>query len=180
MNTLLIILSILALIIAAICLIALCMSEDYLIEREVVINRSNHDVFDYVKITRNHIYFNKWWMNDPNLQVEYKGNDGTVGLIAAWNSEDKGVGAGEQETIRIQDGSVIEYEIRFFKPFESVSYSVINTMPLSTDQTKVKWAFKGKRAFSMRIFHLLLNIKKVLGKDLETSLSNLKNILEKK
>jgi len=180
MNTVLTILSIIALLIAAICLIALFMSESYSIEREMTIDKPRQIIFDYIKLTRNHAYFNKWWMMDPNLRVDYRGTDGDYGFIAAWDSDAKGVGSGEQETIMVKDGSQIDYEVRFFRPFEAVCYSTISTQALSGDQTMVRWTFKGERTFGMRMMHLLLNIKKMLGKDLETSLTNLKTMMEKK
>jgi hypothetical protein len=180
MNTILIILSIIALLIAAICIIALFMSESYTIEREMAINQPKQVIFDYLKLTRNHANFNKWWMMDPNMRVDYRGTDGVAGMIAAWDSDAKGVGAGEQETVKVKEGLQLDYEIRFFKPFKAVCYATISTQSLSGDQTMVKWLFKGQRTFGMRIMHLLLNIKKMLGKDLEISLTNLKAIMEKR
>jgi hypothetical protein len=34
-------------------------------------------------------------MMDPNAKMEYKGTDGTVGFISAWDSKIKYVGKGE-------------------------------------------------------------------------------------
>jgi hypothetical protein len=47
------------------------------------------------------------------------------------------------------------------------------------NQTRVKWIFDGLRNYPMKIMHLVLNLKKMLGRDLQTSLDNLKAVLEK-
>ena len=36
-------------------------------------------------------------MMDRNVKKSFKGTDGTVGFVAAWDSDNKKVGKGEQE-----------------------------------------------------------------------------------
>jgi hypothetical protein len=166
-------------IIAIVLIAAASMSEDYNIEQHITINRSKTDVFNYLRILQNAEKYNKWVMEDPNLKKQYIGIDGTVGFIYKWNSDMKSVGQGEQEMIGITEGQRIDYEIRFIKPFEGVSGASLTTVAAGDNATDVTWAFNGKRTFGMKIFHLLFNLKKVLAKDLQTSLQNLKNVLEK-
>jgi hypothetical protein len=173
------ILVIILVIIAIPLIMASLLSEDYFIERDIVINRPKQEVFDYVKHLENAGAYNKWVMTDPNLRKTFSGIDGTPGFICAWDSDNKNVGKGEQEIKAVREGQQIDYELRFIKPFEGVSYAHIVTEPAQGNQTRVKWVFNGKRNYAMRIFHLLFNLKKVLGKDLQTSLINLKGVLEK-
>jgi len=158
---------------------AALLSNDYVIEREITINKSNQEVFDYIKILKNQAQYNKWVMRDPNQKTDYRGTDGTVGFIMAWDSKDKGAGKGEQEITGMIEGKKIDYEIRFEKPFKNTSCSHFTTEPVSANQTKVKWAFTGVRSYGMKIFHFLFNLPKMLGKDLQVSLANLKAVLEK-
>jgi hypothetical protein len=51
------------------------------------------------------------------------------------------------------------------------------TEAVAADQTKVKWALKGKSAYPLNFMNLFMN--SVLGKDIESSLVTLKGILEK-
>ena len=176
MNILLIIL----IIIAIPFIRALLLKKEYIIEREIIIDKPRQEVFDYIKFQKNGENYNKWIMTDPNMKKEFTGVDGTVGFIYAWDSENKQVGKGEQETKQITDGKRIDFEIRFIKPFEGKAGISMATDSVSENQTKVKWAFDGIRNYPMRIMHLLLNLKKMLGKDLQTSLANLKTVLEKK
>ena len=42
---------------------------------------------------------------DPNIKTDFRGTDGTVGFISAWDSNNiKNVGKGEQEILNMVDG----------------------------------------------------------------------------
>jgi uncharacterized protein YndB with AHSA1/START domain len=179
MNILLIILVVIVVIIAIILIAAAFTSKEYVIEREITINKPNQEVFNYIKFLKNADQYNKWVMTDPNLKKDFKGTDGTVGFTYYWDSANKNVGKGEQEITKIIEGERVDYEIRFIKPFEGTSVAYITTQTVSQNQTKVTWVFKGMRNYPMKIVQMLFNLKKVLGKDLQTSLFNLKNVLEK-
>ncbi len=179
MSTLVIVLCIIAGILAFIFIAAFFSPSQWSIQAEAVINKPKQEVFDYIKILKNSEHFNKWVMTDPKMKKEFKGIDGTVGFIYSWNSENKSVGAGSQEIIKLIEGEKVEYEIRFIKPFEGISTASISTESISDNQTKVIWVFSSSNTYMMKVMHVLLNLKKVLLKDLQTSLNNLKNILEK-
>jgi Polyketide cyclase / dehydrase and lipid transport len=173
------ILIIVIVIIAIPLILAFFLDNEYVIERNIVIDRPKEDVFNFVKFVKNAEYFNKWVMMDPQMKKEYKGTDGSAGFIYSWDSNNKNVGKGEQEITKISDRR-IDYEIRFRKPMEGIAEAYLATEPVSSGQTKVTWVFKGKRSYAMKIMHLLLNLKKMLGRDLATGLSTLKSVLEKK
>lgn len=158
---------------------ALFIPVEYSIERETDINKPVRTVFDYLRILKNAEQYNKWVMTDPAMKKTYQGTDGTVGFIYGWDSDNKQVGKGEQEIKNISEGKRIDYEIRFFRPFQGVSSAWLETMGISENKTHVKWVFAGNRTYMMRVMHVVLNLKNALGKDLQTSLNNLKTVLEK-
>ena len=170
---------VIAVTIVLVLLIALFSSNEYSIQKEIIINKPRQAVFDYIKVSQNQNYYNKWWMMDPNARKEYIGTDATPGFTMKWESDNKQAGKGEQEITKIIEGKRVDSEIRFIKPFESTSTNFMETESVAGSQTRVVWGFAGKRNFGMRIFHLLFNLKKMLSKDLQTSLINLKNVLEK-
>src|SRR5688572_26346634 len=87
----------LAVIIAAFLLVAVFVKKDYAVEREITINKPKQQVFDYIKYLKNQDNYSKWNMMDPGMTKSYRGTDGTVGFVAAWDSQKEDVGAGEQE-----------------------------------------------------------------------------------
>lgn len=177
MNILLIILLVLAGIVALFLLIALLTKKDFSLQKEVIINKPRRQVFDYLKLIRNQEQYSVWVMKDPHIKIVYTGTDGTVGFKSSWESNDRNVGIGEQEIIKINDGESMEVEIRFKKPFEGTNRATTTVTALSDAQTRVTNTFYGKTKFPMNIMHLMMD--KLVGKAMQTNLVNMKNNLEK-
>lgn len=176
MNTFIIVLLILAGILALLLIIALFTRKEYYIRREIAIEASPQTVFNYLKLLKNQDHFNKWVMVDPGMKREFKGTDGTLGFIYAWNGN-KQAGEGEQEITHIHEGKRIDTEIRFKRPFVSTAYATLDIELVSESQTKLSWSNKSAMAYPMNLMVSL--IEKMLAKDMDTSLQNLKIILEK-
>ncbi len=176
MYILLTILSVLAGIIALFLIIALFTRKKYFIQREVVINAPLDKVFDYLRHLKNQDHFNKWVMADPEMQKEFKGVDGTVGFVYAWNGNKK-AGAGEQEIKGISEGKKIETDIRFIRPFAGLAQADFTTESISEGQTKITWSNASAMAYPMNA--MISMIEKMLAKDMDTSLGMLKDNLEK-
>ena len=176
MNIVITILLVIAGIIALLLLMALFAKKGYHIQREIIINAPLQKVFDYVKYLKNWDNFNERAVADPSKKNEFKGTDGTVGFIYAWSGNKK-VGAGEKEIKSISEGQRIETEIRFIKPFTVVGHTNMDTDPVSANQTKIIFSNASTLKYPLNI--LLLVVEKRIAKDMDTSLSSLKNILEK-
>jgi hypothetical protein len=171
------ILLVIAGIIALLLLIAAFTKKDFTLEKQVVINRSKQDVFNYLKLIRNQEHYSVWVMKDPNVKIVYTGTDRMVGFTSSWVSDDKNVGIGEQEIIKMNDGESMEVEIRFKKPFVATNYARTSVTAAGDSQTKVSNLFYGKSKFPMNLMNLMMD--KMVGGDMQTNLENMKNNLEK-
>jgi len=178
MNILLIIITIIVGLIAILLIIAAFTKKSYSIQRETVINRPIGDVFDYIRYLKNQDYFNKWVMMDPNLKKSFRGTDGTVGFVYAWEGNKK-AGKGEQEIKNISENKKMEIEVRFEKPFKGISQAPFTTEAIAANQTKVTWGLSSTMNYPMNVMLVFMNMDKLLGNDMETSLGNLKSILQK-
>ncbi len=177
MSILITILLVIAAIVALFLIIALIVKKDFTLEKQVVINRPKDEVFNYLKLIRNQEHYSVWVMKDPNIKIIYTGTDGMVGFTSSWVSDDKNVGIGEQEIIKMADGESMEVEIRFKKPFEATNYARTTVTALDPNQTKVTNLFYGKSKFPMNIMNLFMD--KLVGKDMQQNLQNMKHNLEK-
>jgi len=175
MNIFLVILLIIAILIAFLLFLALVTKGEYVIERDIVIDQPRQKVFDYIKLIKNQEVYSYWVMQDPTNKIVYKGIDGTIGFLGAWEGQ-KQAGKGEQEIIALVDGKSINVEVRFEKPFKNTAQTVITTTAISENQTKVTWQMIGKNKFPFTLFNLVID--GMLGKDMSKSLVNLKVILE--
>lgn len=173
---------IIGIIIAAVIIIplviALLSKKDYEVIREITVNQPKEVVFDYVLLLQNQDEFSVWSKIDPKMKSEFRGTDGAIGSVSAWESDNPDVGKGEQEIIGIEPGVRIDYALRFLEPFESTSLAFMTTEALNENSTLVKWGFTGKMNYPMNLMLVVMDFEGKIGKDLQTGLENLKQILE--
>lgn len=179
MNVFYIIAIVLVGIIALILLVAALAKKDYSIERQIIISQPKKKVFDYIKMLKNQDSFSKWANIDPAMKKEYRGIDGTVGFVSAWESKDKSVGKGEQTIKAIIDGEKIDFDLHFIEPFDARANASMCVEKVSDNQTKVYWNFNSKMKFPTNLMLLFTSMEKTLGDDLATGLWNLKTDLER-
>jgi hypothetical protein len=151
---------------------------DFKVEREITINKPRADVLAYAKMLKNQNDWGPWVKKDPAIKMNYKGNDGEVGFVSAWDSKMADVGVGEQEIKKITDKE-IDTELRFKVPFEATNQAYMILDEVSPTQTKVKWGFSGSMDRPQNLVLVFMDMDKEVGKDFQEGLTNLKGILEK-
>ena len=154
------------------------MASDLFVEKSVDINLPKQEVYDFLKYCKNQDHFSVWNRTDPAKKTSYQGTDGTVGFIYSWESNVKNVGAGSQEISKLVAGESIEFALRFEKPMKNTGKSTFIFSEINPSLTRVTWNFSGPTKFPMSLLKGMF--QKMLGKDLAQSLSNLKELLEKK
>ncbi len=167
---------VIAIIIITPFILALFINKEFTVEKEIIINKPKQEVFNYIKFLKNQDHYNKWIMVDLDMKKNFRGIDGTVGFVYAWDGKKAGIG--EEELKKITEGERIDLELRFIKPFESKATAYQATEQVSGNQTKVKWGLSCSNPYPRNFMNLLM--KNVLGKDLAKSLTDLKTVLEKK
>lgn len=173
------ILVVLILIIAIVLIAAYFMPKEYAIQREIVIDKPADSVFKYVRYLKNQNQFSVWANIDPKMKLTYKGTDGTVGSVSSWESKVKEVGIGEQEITKITEGKRIDFALRFKEPMNDTAVGFMSTDAIAGNQTKVKWGINGVFPYPMNIMMPMMNMDKMIGKDLDKGLENLKEQMEK-
>ena len=178
MNIGLLVLLALAIVIAIPFIMAIFLKKDYLIEREIIINRPKQEVFDYIKHLKNQNEWSKWATTDPNMKATYSGTDGTVGFTYTWDSNNKTVGKGMQEITKITDGEYvgyIEWDFRFAGKPHTICHWTTETV--SENVTRMKWVFTGRVNYPMNF--MILFFEKLIGEGtLAPELVNLKTKME--
>ena len=179
MNILITILLVLAAVIVLLLFLALFTNKTYSLKREVKIGKPLQEVFNFLRYLRNQEYFSKWVMMDPNMKKEFRGTDGSVGFVYAWDGN-KQAGKGEQELKGISEGERIDVEVRFIKPFEGIAKTPFTTKSISENETLVTWGMTSTLKYPMNLMLLFMNMDKLLGKDLENKPVNLEKDFRKK
>lgn len=174
-NVLLVIASVVAILLT----IAFFAPKNYSLSRNILINAPANVVFDYISHIKNQDHFSKWVMTDPNMNKSFRGTDGTVGFVYAWEGNKK-AGKGEQEITRIKASEQLDIEVRFEKPFRSVAQTPFRVEATGENQSKVTWGMSSRMNYPMNLMLLFVNMDGMLGKSMEESLELLKGILEEK
>ena len=78
-------------------------------------------------------------------------------------------------------GNYSERVIReyFLKPFEAHNTAEFTMLPQGDGATNISWLMHGPAPFMSKMMQVFMNIDKMVGKDFEIGLSNLKKLTEK-
>lgn len=166
----------LAVLIAIPFFIALFMPRDFTITREVLIQRPQAEVFDYIRLLKNQEKFSVWAQLPGEREVTFHGTDGTLGAVIAWKSDDPNIGVGEQEITGIKPGERIDYLIRFSKPFKSTDSAYMQTEYVSENETQVTSVYLGTMNYPSNLFSIF--VQEMIGDQMQISLDNLKQVQE--
>jgi hypothetical protein len=162
-------------LVVAIVILAMVVPKNYLVTRSVVINAPQQQVMDEIRYFRNFTQWSPWSKLDPNMITEIKGNDGSVGAIYSWQGNED-VGKGSEEIISLAADS-IGIKLMFMEPWESESDNYFTVHPKGTG-TEVVWGMKGENPIPFNLMSLFMSMDKMIGKDFEEGLQNLKSRLE--
>jgi hypothetical protein len=156
------------LIFAIIAIVSLVSSTEYSIEESVVI----YAPIDLVKTQAIHFKnFQEWspWSKlDPNMELQYEGEAGTVGSAYTWNGN-KEAGSGRQTITAVADNRV-DIDLNFKEPFESdaKTYFTFNEV---AGGVEVKWGMSGSMKRPMNL--MITMLKKSIRDDYQTGLAAL-------
>jgi hypothetical protein len=128
-------------------------------------------------------YFNAWsaWSpyekRDPAMKRRFSGKPSGVGAIYEWDGN-RNVGQGRMEILESTPPSKVRIDLQFMKPFKAHNVAEFTFDPHGQNTT-VTWAMHGPTTFMSRVMGLFINMDKMIGKDFEAGLQNLKAIAEK-
>jgi hypothetical protein len=127
--------------------------------------------------------FHRWgaWSpyetKDPAMKRSYSGAPSGKGAVYAWDGN-KNVGSGRMEILDSSAPSKIVIKLDFFTPFEGHNSAEFTMLPQG-DATNVTWLMHGPSPFMGKIMHVFINMDRMIGKDFEIGLANLKRLTEK-
>lgn len=166
-------------LIAFLLIVALFVKKKYTLTRETTINRSVEEVYNYLRFHKNQKEYNYWLQLDPNVKTEITGEqDGTPGSILFFESKSKKAGTGEWENARLIEDELIEIELRFLHPYQFTATAVLYFRPIDAYTTQLIWEYHSGMDWPKNITLLFMDMDKIIGRDIEITLGNIKSQLE--
>lgn len=143
------------------------------VDRSITISAPSEKVHDTVADFGTWTTWSPWLCAEPDADVTITSDASSVGSVYAWKGEI--VGQGEIEHKRLEAGRLIDQEIRFLKPWKSVSLVSFQTQP-TEGGTKITWNMEGSLPWFM--FWMKSMMTTFIGMDYERGLKMLKEYIE--
>jgi len=146
-------------------------SKTYTVERRTVVDAPPECIRSELDDLRRWQGWSPWEGLDPDLQRTYTGPASGPGAAYAWSGNAK-AGRGRMEVVS-STPEAVSIDIVFEKPFPSTSTSTFSLLP-SGGSTEVVWSMVGPRPLVMRLLGAVISMEKIVGKDFERGLAQLK------
>jgi len=176
-----IIVVVLAVAIAVVLILAMTKPDTFSVRRAATINAPPEKIFSLINDFHRWGTWSPWENKDPGMQRSYSGAASGRGAVYAWEGN-KNVGTGRMEIIDASQPSKIVIKLDFFKPFEAHNTAEFTMLPqgdATNAATNVTWLMHGPAPFMSKVMQVFMNIDRMVGKDFETGLANLKKATEK-
>jgi hypothetical protein len=175
-ETLVVIAVVFAIIIAIVLILASTKPDTFRIQRAAVMNAPAEKIFPLIADFHQWLDWSPWEGRDPALKRIYSGTERGKGAVYAWDGN-KNVGAGRMEILEAATPSKVLIKLDFIKPFEGHNTAEFTMLPQGSGTT-VTWVMQGPAPFMAKLMHVFVNMDRMIGKDFEAGLANLKKQVE--
>jgi uncharacterized protein YndB with AHSA1/START domain len=151
--------------------------DTFRVERATSIKAPPEKIFPLINDLRSWGAWSPWEKLDPTMKRTYSGAANGLGAVYEWEGDGK-VGAGRMEITESSPSSRVILKLDFLKPFEAHNVAEY-TLEAKGDSTNITWAMHGPSPFVSKVMHVFFSMDRMVGKDFETGLANLKAIAEK-
>jgi uncharacterized protein YndB with AHSA1/START domain len=167
----------LVLAIGVILILAATKPSSFSVRRTAAVNAPAERIFAVISDFREWRGWSPWENRDPGMKRTYDGSERGKGAVYAWDGN-KNVGAGRMEILEATTPSKILIKLDFIKPFEGHNTAEF-TMSPQGNATNVNWVMQGPASFMSKVMQVFVSFDKMIGKDFEAGLANLKKLVEK-
>ncbi len=167
---------ILAALITVVILVVALQPTTFEIKRSTTISVTPELLFPHVNTLRNWETWSPWAKLDPNATITYEGTDAGPGASYRWAGNNR-VGARRMTIKESKPNERVLMDLSFTAPMKANNVTEFVFKP-STGQTQVTWSMRGHNAFMAKAFGLFVNVDKMVGKDFEKGLAQLKSQAE--
>jgi hypothetical protein len=148
----------------------------YHVERSTTISAAPEAVYGHVADFHKWHGWSPWDKLDPQMKTTFDGTQGTVGASYAWVGNDQ-VGEGKMTVLSVDPNKRFEINLQFIKPFESSAKNSFS-FDAAGKETKVTWHMDGTNNFVSKAMCMFMDMDKMIGKDFEKGLADLKKVAE--
>ena len=168
---------VLAIAVAILLILAATKPDTFTVQRATTVKAPPERIFPLINDFHQWGTWSPYETKDPAMKRTFSGAANGNGAVYAWQGN-KNVGSGRMEILDSSVPSKIVIKLDFLAPFEGHNTAEFTMLPQG-DVTNVTWLMHGPVPFMAKIMHVLMNIDRMVGKDFEIGLANLKRLTEK-
>jgi uncharacterized protein YndB with AHSA1/START domain len=178
MSEIIILIAILLLLaVGVILILAATKPNSFSVRRAATMNAPAEKIFGLISDFQQWRGWSPWENRDPEMKRTYEGSGRGKGAVYAWDGN-RNVGAGRMEILEATTPSKILIKLDFIKPFEGHNTAEFTMVPAGV-ATTVDWTMQGPAPFMSRVMQVFVDFDRMIGKDFEAGLANLKALVEK-
>jgi uncharacterized protein YndB with AHSA1/START domain len=163
-------------LIAAILIFAATRPDDFRVERSINVKAPPEKVFALIDDFHSWPQWSPWEKLDPSMKRTLSAAPNGKGAAYAWEGNSE-VGSGSMEITQSVPASKVVIDLHFIEPFEAQNVAEFTLAPLG-DSTRVVWSMHGPMPYVSKVMCLFVSMDKLVGKDFEKGLANLKAVAE--
>jgi uncharacterized protein YndB with AHSA1/START domain len=174
--------------VATVLVLAATKPDTFEVQRAMSIKAPPEKIFALVNDLRGWGAWSPYERKDPAMKRSFSGAQFGKGAVYAWDG-DKNVGQGRMEITETSAPTKIVIKLDFVRPFEGHNIAEFTMAPegpsttgsanTANAATNVTWAMRGPAPFVAKIMHVFFDMDRMIGKDFEEGLSNLKALAER-
>lgn len=157
--------------------IAATRPDAFRVERSATIKAPPDKIFAVINDFANWPSWSPWQKLDPAMKVTNSGPASGKGAVSAWEGNSK-VGSGRTEIVESVAPTRIAMKLDMLSPMEA--HNIVEyTLEPKGDSTTVTWAMHGRQPLLAKVMGLFIDCEKMVGRDFEEGLANLKALTER-
>ena len=164
-------------VVAGILIYAATRPDSFRVQRSASIKAPPEKVFPLISDLKAWASWSPYEKKDPAMKRSFGPVTAGKGATYEWEG-DKNVGQGRMEILEATPPGKVVIKLDFLKPFEAHNTAEFTLAPKG-DTTLATWAIYGPSAFVTKVMGLFLDMDKMIGKDFEAGLADLKAAAER-
>jgi len=165
------------LLLACILIYAALKPGSFRVQRTVTIEAPPEKIFPFINDYHNWPSWSPYEKLDPDIKRTYSGPPSGTGAVCEWDGNSR-AGRGRMEITESIPSSKVTIRLDFSRPMEGHNVAEFTLRPTG-NSTDVTWAMSGPMPYVAKLMTVFFSMDKMVGKEFETGLGNLKAVAEK-
>jgi hypothetical protein len=163
-------------LVAGVLVFAATKPDTFRVQRTASINASAERIFPLINDLHRFNTWNPYEKKDPAIKGSYSGTESGKGARYAFDGN-KDVGKGSLEITESAAPTRVAMQLRMTAPMQADN-NIEFTLERRGTATSVTWSMHGGMPFVAKLMSVFVDMDKMIGKDFETGLANLKAVAE--